>query len=133
MTDHELNLRMAELCGFMVYLEEDQLPTPRHIRYVYFANGCLNLKEKGGPVWWNPVDDWNQVFRYVLPAMAKYDLDISIDYPRYPHDFHDVIVCPDPRGPGDSTAASFEDQENPSPRVVCETVFEAIEKLGVTE
>jgi hypothetical protein len=129
MIDHELNIKMAELCGFVVYPEEDRLPTPGHIMYVYVANGCLYLEEQGDSVWWNPVDDWNQVFRYVLPAMAKYGLDISIDYPRNPNGFHDVIVCPDPTGPGNSTAASFEDQENPLPRVVCETIFNAIEKL----
>jgi hypothetical protein len=68
MTDRELNLKMAEVCGFPTDWSRGKYPCVLEDR-----GGGLVLvvaaQSQSAP--WSPVENWDQVFEYVLPALEQ--------------------------------------------------------------
>jgi hypothetical protein len=128
-TDRELNEKLARLCGFPsrapadytdaggypfvpVYPQEERL-------YMYSSphrNGVL----------WNPVEDWQQVHEFVIPAMNEMGFDVA--YVRQATGGFAIRIT---YGDDVMQLENHPDDLTPT-RTICEAALEMFEKLGAT-
>lgn len=115
MTDRELNLKMLDLCG------ERYVPVPG-AKILYIAKS-----DQGGTTKWDPVKSWDQVNRYVIPALRGMGLEIGIHY--VASETFVVIDVSEPCESGYWAISGGTEIPNPSPRFVCEAALQAANKL----
>lgn len=132
MTDYELNLKMAKVCGFPVLGDVE-----RHEAPPLFVAECetdamkwIMLHRRDVDGWdgsepWNPCGDWNQLHKYVLPAMSRAGFGVAIDL-FVGSDSSRVLIV---RGLGDGYGEAKWQTSKPTPCPVCEAILEAIEKM----
>lgn len=123
MTDHELNKKLAELCGVKLYRCAD----------CWVACGFESKPLKPN-VAWNPVEDWEQVHDFVIPAMCQRHCDVCTQCSDNLGD--EVTVTRwDPEWKMPDEDLSFRrapEGKRLTSRLFCEAVWEAWKKLEET-
>lgn len=129
MTDRELNEKIARLCGITVLTGDHPIgPYP-----CICCNGELHTTDEDAlckceP--WNPVESWNQVHDYVIPAVRKLGCNVHIDFTA--GDTGDVMwIEIDKVGGLIATGeAAVSVDVAPPARLFCEVALKAFEKLA---
>lgn len=79
MNDRELNLAMAKVCRILVQRYEEQIEQYPCIT-VAGKHVLLWKRAKEDAVNWNPVHDWNQVHKFVIPALEAADCEWTMSH-----------------------------------------------------
>lgn len=117
MTDRKLNEEMARLCGVKLYRCTDA--------WVACAFESKPLKPN---VAWDPANNWEQVHKFVIPALRRMGCNVRI----YFNGTEKNTVSIEDRCTGYSIATGHVADTDPSPRFICEAALEAWEKLEAT-
>ncbi len=132
MTDHDLNAKLAELCGIPRCTREQVYgPSTIETTSPFIYRHDLFRPVVGGRTCepWNPAQKWEQVHKYVIPAIERAGGNVFLMF----HGKRGRSVAIDrdlPQAPGeDFETELLYDESGLTPRLVCLAALEAAKKL----
>lgn len=132
MTDHEFKLALAKVCGYpIVHSRLGASTYPCVLECTPWL--CILLEKEVGPDAepWNPVEDWRQVHKYVIPALRARGCEVFMGFESDEGGRAWVTVERSLACIADKRIAMPVGDAVPS-RLVCEAALEAAGKLEAT-
>lgn len=125
MTDHELNEKIARLCGTPSF---DNFSLAVGHKGPFLVGWALHTAGESGACTcepWDPVGDWRQVHKYVIPALQRAGCIVEFRYDDSPALYMEIK----PKFGGWIAVGAVVGLEPPPPRPFCELALEAWENL----